>query len=83
VIKAMLEDEGLTPDYEPPIERRGAGEIIAFTVVINIASAYSKDVLDAAIKRAIKRYRTEYRFSDRETVEPPEEIGDYESWGSE
>ena len=52
VIKSMLEDEGLTLDYEPPIERRGAGEIIAFTVVINIGSACAKDALDAAITLA-------------------------------
>ena len=79
----MLEDEEVTVEYESPMERRGTGEIVAFTVVINVASAYGKDALDAAVKRAITRYRTEHRFSDRETVEPPQELGDYESWGSE
>ena len=63
----MLKEEGVRVNYTPPVEQRGAGELVG-TVVVSLACSGAYDL----IKVGVGRFR-DSRFGRAAKVELPEE----------
>lgn len=50
----MLREEGVTVEWDPPEERRGAGEVVQ-QVVISILAAGAYDGIKLAVQRFVER----------------------------
>jgi hypothetical protein len=75
-----FEAEGLTVDYEPPLEQRGGGQPVFEQVLINLACDATFAVLFALAKKA------QAKLAERKppvVIHLPPVPDEQESWGSE